>query len=175
MRIEKNLEKLDYSWYFFLVVSGIGCSFSCVITSNISCRIPFSRFLLHFHYCNLLFLWCIVVHSLLTLSFLSWMETAANHLSFFFLARDTLTPEHHSELSRFLNGLRIDLLYIASLQRKLDVACGFCIVIKCNTFYKFFFSFLACTCGGMDPKFSNIFSYLIEDQHGEKYPLPSQL
>lgn len=74
--IENNLlEKLNYSLYFFFHVISVLCaSFSCVIASDTSCKIPFSRFLSHFHYCNVLSLWCIMVRSLLTLSFLSWME-----------------------------------------------------------------------------------------------------
>lgn len=51
-----------------------------VRTSVISHRIPFNGFPSHFHYCNLLFQWCIVVGSLPTLSFLPpdwrvWLTT----------------------------------------------------------------------------------------------------
>lgn len=52
---------------------------------TVSCRIPFSRFLSHFHYCSLLSRWYMAARSALTLSFLPRLERererVANHLS----------------------------------------------------------------------------------------------
>lgn len=129
------LKKLNYSWSFFGGNLLLCASFSWVIASDISCRIPFSRFLSHFHYGNLLSLWCIVGRSLLTLSFLSWMERVANHLSSLLLTDSASTPEHCSASSFSLNGLKIDLPDIASLQRKLNTVFYWsCIEMKWHIF-----------------------------------------
>lgn len=73
---------------------------------SVSCRIPFSRFLSHFHYCNLLCLWCAVVRSPLSPSYLSWMARVTNHLSSLPLTRSASTPEHRSASSCSLKWTR---------------------------------------------------------------------
>jgi len=70
-------------WTFFCSLCTRCLFLSGMLWSDVSCRIPFSRFLSHFHYFNLLSQWCILVRSLPTLSFLPWMESAVTtfHLS----------------------------------------------------------------------------------------------
>lgn len=115
-------------WHFFGGKFSVLCAF---FSSDISCRIPFSRFLSHFHYCNVLFLWCIVVRSLL----LTWMERVADHLSSLPLTHSASTPEPP-------NGLQIDPLRVASSQRELNAACDWsCIEMKWNTYSYLVLSF----------------------------------
>lgn len=96
--------------------SQLGLSYFCLVCflsllcdslwQTVSCRIPFSGFLSHFHYCNSLSLWCVAVRAPLTPSCLSRTERVSAHLSSLPLTHSASAPERCSAPSCSLNGLQ---------------------------------------------------------------------
>lgn len=146
--IENNLlEKLNYSWHFFffgnlcIVCFFLLCDSLWHIMEDSLQQVPITFSLLQ-RIVSVMHCGPQSPHSCPHCHFSHEWREWLDHLSSLLLSHSASTPEHRSALSGSLNGLRIDLLYIASFQRKLNAVYDWsCVEMQWNIFSYLVLSF----------------------------------